>query len=330
MTKAKVIITDYVHDDLVPEREVLADVADVVALNAPDEAALQGKLADADALMVYHVVKLSRKTLAELKRCKVISRVGVGFDNVDGPAARELGIPMANIPDYGTEEVADSAMGLTLALTRGIARYNTLCKSVAVSWSYLPAAPLHRLRGRVFGIVGLGRIGTAVASRAKAFGLDVLFYDPYRADGYDKSLGIRRARTFDELLQQAHIVSFHCPLTDETRGMFNQQSLAQMAPGGFVINTARGPIVDTSILPEAIATGQLAGAGLDVIEKEPPPESDPLLVAWRDPQHPAHDRVIINPHAAFYCEEGLYEMRIKAAKVCLAGLTNVPLRNLVN
>ena len=108
------------------------------------------------------------------------------------------------------------------------------------------------------------------------------------------------------------------------------QSLAQMAPGGFVINTARGPVVDTSILPEAIATGQLAGAGLDVIEKEPPPESDPLLVAWRDPQHPAHDRVIINPHAAFYCEEGLYEMRIKAAKVCLAGLTNEPLRNLVN
>ena len=327
---ARVIITDYVNDDLAPERNVLDGVAEVIALDATNEDALRGQLSEADALMVYHVVTLSRPTLTDLKRCKVISRVGVGFDNVDGKAARELGIPMANIPDYGTEEVADSAIGLMLAGTRGIARYNLLCKSTATPWNYQPAAPLHRLRGRVFGIVGLGRIGTAVAMRAKAFGMDVVYFDPYRADGYDKSLGVRRAETLQELMTQAHVLSFHCPLTSETRAMLNAESIRWLPRGSYVINTARGPIVDTAILPEAIVSGQLAGAGLDVVEVEPPPENDPLLCAWRDPNHPAYDRIVINPHTSFYCEEGLHELRVKAATVCRAGLLGLPLKNLVN
>ena len=140
MTRSKVIITDYINDDLQPERDVLEGLAEVVALDAWGESQLQGRLDDADALMVYHNVALSRETLATLRRCKVIARVGVGFDNVDGPAARAMGIPIVNVPDYGTEEVADSAIGLTLALARGLMRYNSRCKDPLTSWNYLPGA----------------------------------------------------------------------------------------------------------------------------------------------------------------------------------------------
>ncbi len=330
MTLSKVIITDYINDDLQPEREVLEGVAEVEALDAWGEEQLQGKLEHADALMVYHNVALSQQTLATLRHCKVIARVGVGFDNVDGPAARALGIPMVNVPDYGTEEVADSAIGLTLALTRGLWQYNIRCKEPATSWNYLPGAPLRRLRDRCFAIVGLGRIGTATAMRAKSLGMDVTFFDPYRDDGYDKALGIRRVATLEDLYRQAYVLSFHCPLTDETRHMLNARTLQWLSPGTYIINTARGPIVDTHVLPEAIKQGHLAGVGLDVLPIEPPATDDPLVRAWRDPTHPAYDRAIINPHAAFYCEEGLREMRVKAARSCRWALQDQPLRNVVN
>jgi C-terminal binding protein len=217
-----------------------------------------------------------------------------------------------------------------LALTRGLLRYNTRCRDPRTSWNYLPGAPLHRLRDRCFAIVGLGRIGTATAVRAKALGMDVLFYDPYREDGYDKSLGIRRAATLEELFRQAHVLSFHCPLTPETRQMLNADSLAWLPTGAYVVNTARGPIIDTTVLPDALEQGRLAGVGLDVLPVEPPAENDPLIQAWRQPTHAAYDRAIINPHAAFYCEEGLREMRVKAASACRLALLGEPLRNVVN
>jgi D-3-phosphoglycerate dehydrogenase/C-terminal binding protein len=330
MTRPLVIITDYVHDDLQPEREVLDDIADVVALNAHGEQALVGKLTEAHALMVFHNVSLSRATLTQLKHCRVIARVGVGFDNVDGFAARELGIPIVNVPDYGTEEVADSAIGLTLALTRGLVRYNLHCKRSDATWNYLPGAPLYRLRGRVFGVIGLGRIGIATAVRAKSLGMDVVFFDPYRVDGFDKALGIRRCDTLEALFRESHVLSFHCPLTSETREMLNAETLSWITPGSYVVNTARGPIIDTSVIPDAIRSGRLAGVGLDVLPVEPPETMDSLLNAWRDPTDAVFDRVIINPHAAFYCEEGLREMRIKAATSCRRALRGEPLRNQVN
>ncbi len=149
------------------------------------------------------------------------------------------------------------------------------------------AAPLTRLRGSVFGIVGLGRIGTAAALRAKAVGMDVCYYDPYKPDGYDKSLGIRRCETLDELLASALVVSLHCPLTEETRHLMRAETIAMMRPGSYLVNTARGDVVDTSAIPAALASGQLAGAGIDVLQREPPAADDPLIVAWRDPEHPA-------------------------------------------
>ncbi|HEY8505668.1 MAG TPA: C-terminal binding protein [Gemmataceae bacterium] len=326
----QVVITDFVADDLAPEREVLGDIADVTALDATREEELAGRVEDADALMLYHNLRLTRATVERLRRCKLIVRCGVGYDNVDHAFARERGIPVANVPDYGTEEVADSAIGLTLALARGITFLNSRLRDGRPPWSYAPAAPLARLRGRVFAVVGLGRIGTAAAVRAKALGMDVAFYDPYKPDGYDKALGVRRAESLPELLGQAFVLSLHCPLTPETRGLIGDAELARMPRGSYLVNTARGAVLDTAAVPGRIASGHLAGAGIDVLPFEPPGEDDPLIRAWRDPSHPAFDRVIINPHSAFYSEEGLLDMRRKGAAACRRALLGEPLRNVVN
>lgn len=326
----KVVITDFIADQVEPESDVLRDLASVSALNARAEEELAGRVEDADAIMVFQYLVLTRKTIERLARCKVIVCCGVGFDNVDRDFARARGIPVVNVPDYGTEEVADSAIGMTLALSRGIVLLNARMQLGRDEWSYQPAAPLKRLRGRVFGIVGLGRIGTATAVRAKAFGMDVIFYDPYKPDGYEKALGLMRVDELSALLEQSHIVSLHCPLTNETQNMISAAALARMPRGSYLVNTARGRVLETAAVPEAILSGQLAGAGLDVVENEPPDPSDPLIRAWRDPSHPAHCRVIINPHSAFYCEEGITSLRRKAADACRRALMGLPLRNVVN
>ena len=330
MNQFRVAITDFILDDLAPERRMLSDIADIVACNATDESQLTGQVDDADALMIYHCLTISRQTIERLKRCKLIVRCGVGYDNVDYQFARSRGIDVANVPDYGTEEVADSAIGLMLSLTRGINLLNSRLRSAKGEWIFSQAAPLHRLRGRVFAIVGLGRIGTATAVRAKALGMDVAFYDPYKPDGYDKAIGCRRVETLPELLSQAFVLSVHCPRTPETHGMIGAKEIAQMPMGSFVINTARGAIIDTSAIPEAIASGRLAGAGIDVLAVEPPSDDDPLMRAWRDPNHPAHDRVIVNPHSAFYSEEGLIDMREKGAAACRRALLGQRVRNVIN
>lgn len=326
----QVVITDFITDDLAPERRILGDIADIVAVNADDEAKLAGAVDHTDAIMIYHCLSITRKTIERLTKCKLIVRCGVGFDNVDYVYARSRGIPVGNVPDYGTEEVADTAIGMTLALTRGISLLNSRLRAANGPWLYSQASPVYRLRGRVFGIVGLGRIGTAAAMRARALGMDVAFYDPYKQDGYDKALGVRRVETLDELLKQAFVLSMHCPRTAETHGMIGAKQLEKMQMGSYLVNTARGAVVDTSAIPAAIASGRLAGAGIDVLADEPPLPDDPLIAAWRDPNHPAHDRLIVNPHAAFYSEQGLMDMRTKGADACRRALLGQPLRNVVN
>ena len=326
----RVVITDFIQGELAPEQQVLGEIADLAALDAFSEEHLIGHVENADALMMYHNIIISPATIDRLKNCKLIVRCGVGYDNVDFKFARSRGIPVANVPDYGTEEVADSAMGLMLTLARGIHFLNSLYRGGEEGWTYRSAVPVHRLRGRVFGVVGLGRIGAAATLRAKALGMDIVFYDPLKPDGYDKALGIRRADTLDELLRRSHVVSMHCPLTPDTNRMIDAAAIAKMPRGSFLVNTARGAIVDTSAIPPAIASGQLAGAGIDVLADEPPPEDDPLIRAWRDPKHAAYHRVIVNPHSAFYSEEGLLDMRLKGAKAVQNALLGRPLLNVVN
>jgi len=326
----RVVITDFIDDDLAIERAVLDELADVEALLALEEDQLQGRVEDVDAMIVFHEISITRRTLERLKRCRLIVRAGVGVDNVDIAFARQCGIPVANVPDYGSEEVADTAIGLMLALVRGIHIYNSRLRAGEGTWDYRIAAPLVRLRGSGFGTIGLGRIGTASALRAKVLGMDVAFYDPYKPDGYERSLGIRRVETLEELLSRSLVVSIHCPLTDETRHMIDAKALSLMPPRSYLINTARGGIVDPEALLDALTDGPLAGAGIDVLKREPPPEDDPLVRAWRDPGHPAHHRLILNPHAAFYSEQGIEDMRRKSAEACRRALLGLPLRNVVN
>jgi phosphoglycerate dehydrogenase-like enzyme len=328
--RAKVVITDFITEPLDFERRWLGELADVEALHAFSEDDLVGRIEQADAIMLYHFLSLTERTIRRLEKCKLIVRCGVGFDNVDRVTARERGITVANVPDYGTEDVADSAIGMMLSLTRGLHYMNSRLQRGQGPWIYTQVQPLHRLRGRVFGVVGIGRIGTATALRAKALGMDVIYYDPFVPQGRDKSLGVRSVETLGELLAQAYVVSVHTPLTADTRHLLNRATLAQMQPGSFVVNTARGGVVDVLAVLEALTSGHLRGAAIDVLETEPPPEDHPLIRAWRDPAHPAHDRLILNPHAAFYSEEGLIDMRVKGSQNCRRVLLGQPPYNVVN
>ncbi len=330
MSKFQVVVTDFIHPPLDKELQVLGDIADVTALNAMGEQEVIGRVEEADAIMLYHFISLSAETIRSLKNCKLIVRCGVGYDNVDIEAARAMGIPVANVPDYGAEEVADSAIGMMLTLTRGIHYTNSRLQLGLGDWSYQQVIPLTRLRGQVFGIVGLGRIGTATALRAKALGMRVVFYDPYLPDGRDKAIGVERVETLDELLALSDVLSLHCPRTLETQHLINDAAISKMKPGSYVVNTARGGVVDSLAVLRAIEANHLRGAGLDVLEVEPPPADDPVILAWRDPNHPAFSRLIINPHSAFYSEQGLEDMRVKGSQACRRALLGERIRNIVN
>ncbi|MSV27986.1 MAG: C-terminal binding protein [Bryobacterales bacterium] len=274
--------------------------------------------ADADGILLWHHVDLTAPVLRRLDRCRAIVRNGVGFDNVDIEECAALGIFVCNVPDYGTEEVADHALALALCLSRRVIPAAANVRSG--KWDWRSAEPVRRSSTQTFGVLGLGRIGTAVALRARAFGFRVVFYDPHRPDGVDKALGLLRAPDFSSLLCQTDILSIHTPLTAETRHMVSAAALGQLPKGAVVVNTARGPIVDEGALAEALHQGHLAGAGLDVVEQEPSP--DPRLLA--------HLNCIITPHSAFYSEESLREMREKSARTVLEILQHRPARNLVN
>ncbi|MGI8978776.1 MAG: C-terminal binding protein [Pirellulaceae bacterium] len=330
MSRPRVAVADFQRGAMDVEQKILGDLADVEALAVSSEEQLWGRVDDAAALMVYHTLKVTQATISRLKNCRLIVRCGVGYDNVDYVFARSRGIPVANVPDYGNEEVADSAIGLMLSLTRGIAFQNMRLRPAGTDWKFDHVAPLYRLRGKTLGIIGLGRIGTAVALRGKAIGMDVAFYDPYKSDGYDKAVGVRRVEVLQELLSQSFVVTCHCPLTPETQHIINAATIEQMPKGSYLINTSRGGVVDVAAIPDAIASGRLAGAGIDVLPLEPPPEDHPLLVAWRNPDHPAHHRVILNAHNAFYSEQGLMDMRVKGSEACRRALLGQPLRNVVN
>jgi D-3-phosphoglycerate dehydrogenase/C-terminal binding protein len=325
-----VYITDFWTGPPDVEQTAIGDAATVVVLGVHRESDLLPRVTDAAALLVWHGIRISAATLQKLRQCRVLVRIGVGFDNVDLDAARANGIPVCNVPDYGIEDVADHAIALLLALVRNLPRFQADLRGRPLRWDARRNERTPRLRGMVFGVIGLGRIGSATALRARAFGMDVLAYDPYIPDGRDKALGIRRVDTLAELLGQSDIVSLHAPLNETTRGMIDARALEQVKRGAILINTARGPICDTTAVLRALEAGRLAGAGLDVLPTEPPPETDELLAAARNPEHVAHHRCILTPHSAFYTEEGFEEMRRKAALEVRRALLGEKLRNRVD
>lgn len=325
--KFKVPITDYVAPPPLYEERVLGDLAEIPCLEESNEARLAGRIEDADALIVFHTIRISADAIGRLRKCRAIVRCGVGYDNVDLAAAGARGIYVCNVPDYGTDEVADHALALMLALARGLpATERGLRKSLA-PWNFLAASPLRRLAGATLGIVGLGRIGTAAALRAKSFRMNVAACDPYLPDGYDKALGVTLL-PLDELVATSDIVSVHTPLTPETTRIIGAPQLAGMKSHALLINTARGKCVDTRAVAEALAAGKIGGAALDVLPEEPPQKDDPLVRLWQQDDPPVN--LILTPHNAFYTEQSREEMRLKAAREIRRVLLGEKPRNPVN
>jgi D-3-phosphoglycerate dehydrogenase/C-terminal binding protein len=289
-------------------------------------------LAACDAVVVWHEMLIDPAFVAALKRCRIIVRAGVGFDHIDLAAAAAAGIPVANTPDYGTSEVADHAIGLMLALRRGIVSYHQhLVADPAAGFDYTKAPLVRRLRGRVFGIVGLGRIGIGTAIRAKAFGMNVVAYDPYVSRGSEIAVGVDRVETLKELLAVSDVLSIHCPLTEETRNMIDARALRGMKRDAVLINTARGAVVDIPALVEALRANVIAGAGIDVLPVEPPHASDAISVAYRGRKDPmVGDRLILTPHAAWSSPESVGDARRLAVETAMLYLREGKLRNLVN
>ena len=265
----------------------------------------------ADAVMGWHTLHYDQALINKLDNCKIIIRIGVGFENVDLQSAGERGIIVANVPDYGTTDVADHAIALLLSFSRGIFAYSATVMDNQWTWEHI--STLKRLAGSTMGIIGLGRIGTATAMRAKGLGMKVLFYDPYLKEGVDKSLGISRCYELPDLLGQSDVISIHTPLTDETKNMANAAFFKAMKPGSIFINTARGQIIDPSALHDALKSEHLAAAGVDVWPTEPPPDSDLLIKAWRTGEPWIKHRFTHTPHSAFFCSAAWEELRTKGA-----------------
>ncbi len=324
----RVAITNYLAPPARIEEEALAGVASVECLQAHRETEFDDRFDAADGLIVFHEITITAASLERLRRCRVLVRCGVGFDNVDLAAAARKGICVSNTPDYGVDEVADHAIGLLIDCSRKITFVNRRLRASLQPWGYLSVQPVFRLAGATLGIVGLGRIGTATALRARGLRMNVVAYDPYIPDGRDKALGVRMAEELDALLAESDAVSLHVPLTDETRGMIGREQLAKMKPTAVLVNTARGAVVDTDALAAALESGRIAGAGIDVFPHEPPPDDDRLLRLWRRESPPAN--LVLTPHSAFYSEQGLVEMRTKAALEVRRVLEGKPPRNCVN
>lgn len=319
MARLTVLEPEGMYPDTLLEQEVLGPDVEVLHGGAPHTASLDvlpdELCARVDGLFVFRHW-LRPHHLARFPRLKAVVRMGVGYDRLDRAACAARDIKVCNVPDYGTMEVADHAIALTLALRRGIALHHDMQRAdPPAPWRYLDSPLIRRLEVQGFGIVGLGRIGTAVALRAKALGFQVRFFDPYLPNGVDRALGIGRARTLEELLRGADVLSIHVPDTRTTRGLIGAPQLALLPKDAVVVNTARGTSLDLDALEASLRSGHLAGAGLDVIPVEPPVDPVPsLLAAYRRREPWLTGRLIVTPHSAFHTPEAWADIRRKSAE----------------
>lgn len=324
MARFKVVITDFDYGDNDIERAILEPVgARVVALQAKSEADLLADAADCDAIMNQYA-RVGSSVIAAMRQCKVIARYGVGVDIVDVESATARGILVTNVRDYCTEEVADHAIALWMTLARKLPQYDRATH--AGVWRWQSGQPVHRLRGRTMGIVSFGKIGQAIADRARAFGVEVIAYDPYLDAERIAALGARKVGK-DELLALSDYVMMQVPMTPETRHFLGPDEFARIKPGAFIINTGRGPTIDNKALYEALVSGRVAGAGLDDPEEEPAKRK-----AWNPADNPlfSHPNVVVTPHAAYYSEESIRLAREIAASEVARVLTGERPKNPVN
>lgn len=313
------------------EMPILKDVATVAFCDAQSTSEIHEKvLNEAVGALMWHTITLTKEDLEKFKALRIIVRIGSGVDNVDIKAAGEMGIAVCNVPGYGVEEVADTTLCLILNLYR---RTYWLAAAVKEGKKFQgpeqvreAATGCARIRGDTLGIVGLGRVGTAVALRAKAFGFNVIFYDPYLPDGIEKSLGLSRVYTLQDLLFQSDCVSLHCTLNEHNHHLINDYTIKQMRSGVFLVNTARGGLVDETALAAALKDGRIRAAALDV------QESEPHHAVFAGPLKDAPN-LIVTPHAAWYSDASCTELReMAAAEIRRAIVGRIPdaLRNCVN
>ena len=296
-----IAVTDSVFPSLNPAKAALARLNPTYRMsksaNADDIVAVAK---DADAVLVTYA-KLTREVLTQFTRCKAIGRFGLGVDNIDLITAKEKGIAVNYVPDYCIREVSDHAMALLLALIRKIPLSNKLVQSGR--WEMPAVVPIRRIEGTVLGLIGFGHIPRLVAPKAQAFGIKVIACDPYAKADVFKTAGVESV-DFETLLARSDYVSVHAPLLPATRAMMNAAAFAKMKKGAYIVNTARGPLIDEAALVAALDSGLIGGAGLDVVVAEPLAKDSPLL---------GRDNVIITPHTAFYSIEALEELQTKCA-----------------
>ncbi|HVV61148.1 MAG TPA: C-terminal binding protein [Pseudolabrys sp.] len=296
-----IAVTDSVFPSLDPAKAALAKLDPTFRMSKSSGADdILAVARDADAILVTYA-KLSGDLIRALTRCKAIGRFGLGVDNIDLPAAKEKGIAVNYVPDYCIREVSDHAMAMLLALIRKIPLSNKLVQGGR--WEMPAVVPIRRIEGTVLGLVGFGNIPRLVAPKAQAFGMKVIAYDPYAKPEVFKAANVQSV-DFDTLLKTADYISVHAPLTPATRGLMNADAFAKMKKGAYIVNTARGPLIDEPALIAALDKGQVGGAALDVVAAEPLAKDSPLL---------GRDNVIVSPHTAFYSIEALEELQSKCA-----------------
>jgi D-3-phosphoglycerate dehydrogenase len=301
MTRPLIAVTDSVFPSLDPAMAALRPLDPEIRIAKSTSASdILAVARDADGVLVTYA-KLPGELLRQFERCKVIGRFGLGVDNIDINAAAALNIVVTYVPDYCLQEVSDHAMALILALARKVPFSNALVQEGR--WEMPAVAPIHRIEGQILGLVGLGNIPRRVAPKAMAFGLKVVAHDPFVSAESAREFGVELV-SFERLLEISDYVSLHAPLTPQTRGLFNAEAFRRMKAGAFIVNTARGPLLDEAALVAALDSGRLGGAALDVVATEPLPKNSSLL---------GRANVILTPHTAFYSVEALEELQTKCA-----------------
>jgi len=309
MDKPLIAISDSPFPNLTAAEEILSELdAEIVIADEPTVEKILYVATEADALMVTYG-QITEDVITSLKKCKVIGRMGLGVDNIDIDAATKAGIAVVYVPDYCIDEVSNHAMALILNLARKINFSDQLVQ--AGRWEMPAVIPISRLRGQTLGLAGFGQISRAVTPKAQAFGLKVIAFDPF----IDKSIAVNlqvELVDFETLLKKSDYLSIHVPMMPETKNLFSAEAFKQMKSDAFLINTARGPLVDTDALAQALDTGEIGGAALDVMPVEPPPENSPLL---------GRKNTILTPHTGFYSVQALEELQTKAARGVVDVLT---------
>ena len=318
MGKYKVVMLETIFPDTKVEEEILKEIsADLILSPSADEDTIIQHVSDADAIVTTYV-QVTEKILEAAKRCKVVVRTGIGVDAIDIPAATRRGIYVANVPDYCFDEVSDHTLALVLALQRKI---NILSQKVKRgAWGTGEAKPIFSLKGQTYGLVAFGNIARVVAKKAQVFGFNVIATDPFVSPEEAKKFGVELVE-FNKLLEISDVISIHTPLSKSTYHMFNKETIGEMKNTAYLVNTSRGGVVDQTALYDALKSGEIAGAALDVMEEEPPKANDPLLTL---------DNVIITGHTAYYSEASEIELRKRSSREVVTVLKGGQPKNWVN